>query len=700
MVIKRSEMEIGNQDEEVIIDVCNEQTVILIVDDDRLVLAALEILLQMEGCHILTARSGVEALQIIERESVGVVICDQRMPEIQGIEVLQRVLELQPDAVRMLITGDSDEKIAIQAINQVHVHHFISKPWDNTLLKEIVANRVEQYRLLRQNRHLQHMLVEKHRALALSHVNLRRELQLGAIIHETLLMGDVPENIDGMTINATTIASREIDGDFFEFYQPSVGVVDVVIGDVMGKGFPAAVVATAVKTQMVPYANSISRGKIYDNDHLWRDDLYEPEEIINMLQQELAQKLMRLEYFVSLFYARFNLENKILRYVDCGFAKPFHYSAENGDIALLKGDNFPLGIVANDPIQSFETSFEEDDFFVFYSDGVTESMSPTSELFGVDRLMQLVRMHNKLAPSDLLDKIKESLVQFSEKPNFNDDVTIIVIKIEGKLAPKATILTQTEFRSDFSQLRAVRDYIKRFCRKASGNKDVLNDQLQLAINEVFCNIVKHGFVGNKMGKILLNATYNAEGVVLELSDQGPSFNPESIQEPSLSGERDDGFGWHIIRSIADKVIYVKKASKNGWNHLKIYKYFIDDGDKMDLTYRNEEEVLVIKLNSVSLDAKNAPEFKQKIIDVIMIHHSQRIVIDLSALNFIDSSGLGSFLAVLRLINSQGGELKLVSMSRAVRTMFELVSMHKIFDIYPSLNDAKLVFKSLKGCDSK
>lgn len=681
-------MKAGNQDDKVMIENSNEQTTILIVDDDRLVLAALQKLLQMEGCRILTAQCGDEALKIINNERVGVIICDQRMPGIQGIGVLQKAVQLQPDAVRMLITGNYDEKIAIQAINEGHVHHFISKPWDDDLLREAVAHRVEQYRLLCQNRHLQKMLIEKHKALALSHANLRRELQLGAVIHETLLLGEVPENVDGMTIKATTIPSKEIDGDFFDFYQPVDSVFDLVIGDVMGKGIPAAVVATAVKTQMIPFANPISKGQIYDKDHLWRDDLCEPEEIITMVHGELSQKLIRLEYFVSLFYARFNLESKTVKYVDCGFAKPFHYCAKSCEIKLLKGDNFPLGIVENDGIHSNEAVFKENDFFVFYSDGVTESMSPTKELFGIDRLMQVVQAHSHLSPSELLEEIKSSLVKFSGKPNFNDDVTIIIVKIDANLAPKAASLTQAHFRSDLSQLKAVRDFVSRFCKKAPGNKEMLNDQLQLAINEAFCNIVKHSFVENKKGKILLKASYDAENIILELSDQGPSFNPEIIQEPCFAGDRDDGFGWHIIRNIADKVIYVKKASKNGWNHLRLYKHYITKGEKMELTYRNEEEFLVITLQSDSLDAKDAPEFKQKVIDIIMANHSQRVVIDLSSLKFIDSSGLGSFLAVLRTINSRGGELKLASMSRAVRTMFELVSMHKIFDIHPSLDEAK------------
>ena len=115
---------------------------------------------------------------------------------------------------------------------------------------------------------------------------------------------------------------------------------------------------------------------------------------------------------------------------------------------------------------------------------------------------------------------------------------------------------------------------------------------------------------------------------------------------------------------------------------------------MELLYRVEDDVLLIFLQSESLDAKDAPEFKQQVIDLIEETHAQSIIIDLEPLKFIDSSGLGSFLAILRSVSSRGGELKLCSMNRIVHKMFELVSMNKIFGIYDTLNEAKQALKEL------
>ena len=97
--------------------------------------------------------------------------------------------------------------------------------------------------------------------------------------------------------------------------------------------------------------------------------------------------------------------------------------------------------------------------------------------------------------------------------------------------------------------------------------------------------------------------------------------------------------------------------------------------------------LIITPERESLDAHDAPEFKEKVIDLIEANSLIRVVFDLHQMQFIDSSGLGSFLSVLRVLHSHGGELKLACMNKPVRTMFELVSMHKIFEIFNTKEDA-------------
>jgi len=91
-----------------------------------------------------------------------------------------------------------------------------------------------------------------------------------------------------------------------------------------------------------------------------------------------------------------------------------------------------------------------------------------------------------------------------------------------------------------------------------------------------------------------------------------------------------------------------------------------------------------------LDASNAAEFKRDIAP--LLEANARLVLDLSRLRFVDSSGLGAFISCLRKLNAKGGDLKLFGMSKQVRAVFELVRMHRVFDIVGSREDAVRAFQ--------
>lgn len=108
---------------------------------------------------------------------------------------------------------------------------------------------------------------------------------------------------------------------------------------------------------------------------------------------------------------------------------------------------------------------------------------------------------------------------------------------------------------------------------------------------------------------------------------------------------------------------------------------------MELEHTKMDNLLILIPQVESLDARDARDFKEKAIDIISNNNAQQVIISLRQIQFIDSSGLGSFLAILKNLHTSGGELKLTEMNKPIRTIFELVSMHKIFEIFNSLDDA-------------
>lgn len=117
---------------------------ILIVDDEPANLRSLERLFRTEY-EVLTAGSGAEALDLLGQHDVALLITDQRMPEMTGIELLQRTVPLRPRMVRMVLTGYTDVEALVEAINCGQVYRYVGKPWNNDELKLTVKRALEHY---------------------------------------------------------------------------------------------------------------------------------------------------------------------------------------------------------------------------------------------------------------------------------------------------------------------------------------------------------------------------------------------------------------------------------------------------------------------------------------------------------------------------------------------------------------------------
>ena len=128
---------------------------ILIVDDEPNILNSLKRLLHSEDLEILTAGTADEGLERLkERQGVDLIISDNRLPDLSGIDFFVKVRQLYPNTIRILITGYPDLDSAILAINKGQVYRYIPKPWDIEELRLIVMQGLEYYDVLRDNRTL------------------------------------------------------------------------------------------------------------------------------------------------------------------------------------------------------------------------------------------------------------------------------------------------------------------------------------------------------------------------------------------------------------------------------------------------------------------------------------------------------------------------------------------------------------------
>ncbi|MEP6901116.1 MAG: SpoIIE family protein phosphatase, partial [Actinomycetota bacterium] len=403
------------------------------------------------------------------------------------------------------------------------------------------------------------MVVENDRLLreSIQNERLKQEVEIGSKIQQTLLTGTPPDGLPGITIAAETISSLQIDGDFYDFIEHGEDCFDLIIGDVMGKGIPAALVGAATKNCFLR-----AIGQLQSCEQNLRPTT---EKIVTWVNNEFTAKLMQFESFVTACYARFDLAKGNLTFVDCGHTKTIHYQHRTGKIAALEGDNMPLGFSEREIFTEKTIQIETGDVLFFYSDGVTETRSPDGELFGDERLAEFIRQNALPEPSKIISCLLDALKEYSKETTFNDDLTCVAVRIGSKPEEKKEFEMSLLINSDLSELARTR----RFVREAASNLPKYPitgesvEQLELAVTEAVTNIIEHAYRNISGNKIEISAERFADGIQIALHHWGEEFDSLTIPPPSFDGSRDGGFGLFIISKCVDTVIYSRdKQNRN------------------------------------------------------------------------------------------------------------------------------------------
>ncbi len=657
---------------------------ILIVDDDLNDQASLKDSLVNENYHVLEASTPEEALDLLKKHTVSIVIAFHKTTGTSGVNLLTKIKEHHPSIERILIV---DKPLDEHLLLLIHPAQLIKTPLERKAIQALVQDRFKLFQLKYEHFLLTSQLSRHDALLKDAKALISRELILGKEIHKHLLMDKPPANFPGVNLAVASSPSNSLDGDFVSFYRPSPHLLDFIVGDVMGKGLSSALIGTAIKGEIAKYANPYEeRSLIFDHHHFWHDNIPSIKEIIQRVHRSFVDQLMTLEYFVSLFYGRLDLDKRVLTFIDCGFTKPLYFRKASKKAIFIRASNFPLGTVQRHEYFPFDVHFEAGDFFILYSDGIIEAASPSGELFGEKRLGLIVEHHAALSPDLLAEKIKQSVVAFTGKETQEDDFTLLVVQIDQLVPIEPSKSGVGKFNSILNQLEAVRKFTKELCSRSPGNMEQLSSEMQLAVDEVFTNIVLHGYENKPGGPICISREYLPDEVVIEIADQGRSFSPFEISPINLFGDQDHGYGWHLIRQITDRVVYTPKATQNGWNRISLFKkYYTRRTNVMEFTPIEQNGALIIQLDSETLDAKQVPDFKEQVIKTLDNKGLDYVIFDLHKLQFIDSSGLGAFLSLFRHLNMKGGHLSLAAMNKSVKTIFELVSMQKIFDCHETLD---------------
>ncbi len=243
----------------------------------------------------------------------------------------------------------------------------------------------------------------------------KAELRIAAEIQQSFLPEQIPR-IEGFDVAALSVMAKEVGGDFFDVIPFEViplnsGVFGLLIADVSGKGIPAALFMAL--SRIVVRVNA-----------LWHRD---PSKIIWYANNIITQD-SKAGMFVTLFYGSLSEKDRTLTYVNAGHNPPLLYRSRDGSMERLMPTGIFLGGLEDQEYRSRTVEIGPDDIAVLYTDGVTESINASVEMFGEERLKAVIRSHAKLSAKGLIEKILEAVTSFAgDEPQF-DDITLMVIK--------------------------------------------------------------------------------------------------------------------------------------------------------------------------------------------------------------------------------------------------------------------------------
>src|ERR671916_3232034 len=238
---------------------------------------------------------------------------------------------------------------------------------------------------------------------------IEQELQVARLIQQTLLPKSLP-GLPGYDIAAYYQPAREVGGDFYDFLELEEGLLGLVIGDVSGKGVPAAIVMAITRTMLhAAYRlRSPAPGEIL-------------EEVNNILYKDIPPNM-----FVTCLAALLDSRSGRLHYANAGHDLPYLRHAEGGS-EELRATGMPLGLMPNMSYEQKEITLEPGESVLLYSDGLVEAHDPQREMFGFPRMQGFVGAHPDAAT--LIDFLLAELERFTgEEWEQEDDITLVTLE--------------------------------------------------------------------------------------------------------------------------------------------------------------------------------------------------------------------------------------------------------------------------------
>ena len=244
--------------------------------------------------------------------------------------------------------------------------------------------------------------------VARNEARLERDLRAARELQQHLLPASPPQ-VEGLEIAARNDSAMEISGDLYDFFPLDGERLGLLIGDVSGKGAPAALYGALVSGLMRELAA----------------DRHAPSKLLLELNRALLSRKIEARYLTAL-YAEWSPADRTFTLANAGLPRPLLYS--QGSVTPLDVSGIPLGLMGVSEYEDLTLRLGPGDTLVFASDGITESEDADREQFGDHQFAKVVEKYGEAAPGRLLDAVFEGVNAFSSAARAADDRTVIVVK--------------------------------------------------------------------------------------------------------------------------------------------------------------------------------------------------------------------------------------------------------------------------------
>lgn len=325
--------------------------------------------------RILTASSGQAGLEIMDQQTVQLVIADQGMPDMSGIEFMEKMLVEYPDCMRMIMTEVSDKDSFMEAINMGNIFRYVAKPWDKEDLKQSIDSAMEVYNLKIQNRNLidyledakrnlEQKVIERTREIEQQRINMTDSIHYASRIQKALMLPS--EELEKLMPSHFVLNKPKdiVSGDYYWVSNKDERLI-LAVADCTGHGVPGAFMSILGINLLNEIVNNLEAPQASEILNELR------EQVIKALgqtgQKDEAKEGMEMALCVVDF------ERRIVQF--SGAFRPM-FLISDGELTVVRGDRMPIGLYEDDK-KSFtnkEVPFKEKDLIYLFTDGYVDQI--------------------------------------------------------------------------------------------------------------------------------------------------------------------------------------------------------------------------------------------------------------------------------------------------------------------------------------